>query len=423
MQLEEEIALEVDGVLNAWRSRALSVLLIVGCALILPPLLVLLSGRAMVVPWPVHAVCVFLYALLLAAALRPGWGLKGRSLVLLLCVATLGAIQLAVGRLEGNGRLALLMPPFLALVLMGPAAGWVTMAVCACLFAGVPLLLQFDSFARHVPAVGSDMPLSYWLLQWLLWVNSVALLMILLSRFERLQRQTMINERLALRRLEEAGRDRQRLAREVDRIGEMERRRLGAELHDGLCQHLAATLLNCAAVEACAKTSGKIGSSDFAKIHSLVKESIDMAYDVSRGLCPVDLDPEALVPALEQLCRSVQERHAVECVLEADFSLAVSDSTAALNLYRIAGEAVANAVKHARCARIGVSLMRERGELVLRIEDDGKEASPTVGHKGGLGVGIMAYRAELVGGRLETELLPGGGRRVTCRVPELEDLT
>ena len=423
MQLEEEIAREVDGVLDAWRSRALSVLLIAGCVLILPPLLVLLSGRAMAVPWPVHVVCVLLYVLLLVAALRPGWGLKRRSLVLLLCVATLGAIQLAVGRLEGNGRLALLMPPFLALVLMGPAAGWATMAVCACLFAGVPPLLQFDSFVRHVPAVGSDMPLSYWLLQWLLWVNIVALLMILFSRFERLQRQTMINERLALRRLEEAVRDRQRLAREVDRIGEMERRRLGAELHDGLCQHLAATLLNCAAAEACAKTSGQIGSSDFAKIHSLVKESIDMAYDVSRGLCPVDLDPEALVPALEQLCRAVQERHAVECVLEADSSLAVSDSEAALNLYRIAGEAVANAVKHARCAHIGVSLAREQGELVLRIEDDGKEGPPTAAHKGGLGVGIMAYRAELIGGRLEMALFPGGGRRVTCRVPELEGIT
>lgn len=419
VHLEADIAREVDAVLDAWRSKALGVLLVAVCALTIVPLLIVLSGRGVLLPWAIRGVCVAIYATLLAAALSPALGLRLRALLLLVCIAGFGTLQLLVGQLAGDGRLALLLPPFLALILLGPRAGWAAMAACAALFAGAPLLLRAGVVDFPAPVAGAGAPLAYWGIQWLLWVNKVALLMLLFSLFVRLLRRTMIAERVALRSLEKESANRQRLAREVNLIGELERRRLGAELHDGLCQHLTATLLNCVTAEHQAQTARQPEAAGFGRIRASLEEAIGMAYEVAKGLCPVDLGPDALVPAFEQLCRTVQARHGVACVLQADPALTVGDAASALNLYRIAGEAVANAVKHAHCARIDIELVREAGEVVLRVTDDGKSPASGVS-KGGLGQGIMAYRAELIGGKLELEQVPGAGRRVVCRLPVRE---
>jgi two-component system, LuxR family, sensor kinase FixL len=93
----------------------------------------------------------------------------------------------------------------------------------------------------------------------------------------------------------------------------------------------------------------------------------------------------------------------------------VPDPEVAQHLYRIAGEAVSNAVRHARASRITVALRREEEELLLEIRDDGiglPEPRPT----GGLGLRTMAYRAQLLGGALSLEPLPAGGTRVSCLV-------
>jgi len=251
----------------------------------------------------------------------------------------------------------------------------------------------------------------------LMGIIGAVLLMLLLSLFVQRIRRTMISERQALRQLEKSCAERQRLAQEVDRLGTMERHRLGAEIHDGLCQHLTAIHLNCATMEMRAHEAGRIELPEFKRIHGLVEEAITMAYDVARDLCPVDLDPDALVPALEQLCRKVQERYGLVCTLMADPKLTVGDPECALNLYRIASEAVTNAAKHAKCKRIKVELTREFGVLLLCVTDDGCGLAAGSVSKDGLGLAIMAYRAELIGGNLEVGNAFGSGCRVTCRAP------
>lgn len=420
MNSEMTITREVDALLDAWRERALTVLLRVFCVLTLIPLLAVLSGKIIVVSWSLRAVCALLFLVLLTVTICPRLGLRRRAYALIVCTAVISAIQLLEGHLSGNGRIVLLLLPFLALTLVGPRAGWVAAATSAALFAAVPLALQSTWVAAHIQGVTVNEPLPYWGLQWLLWVNIVAVLMTLLSRFERLQRRTMIAERMALRQLEVETADRFRLEKEIGRIGEEERRRLGAELHDGLCQHLTAALLNCSAMENQCSPEGASDAADLTQLRVALEDAIGMAYDVAKGLCPVDMDPDALVPALERLGRDVRVRHGIACRVQADRAFAIRNPEQALHLYRIAREAVVNAVKHARCKHIAVTLEQVGTDLVLTITDDGRQATPGGVPEPGLGLRIMNYRAGLLGGTLQIIGNEAGGMRVICRVPGLE---
>lgn len=201
------------------------------------------------------------------------------------------------------------------------------------------------------------------------------------------------------------------------RISEAERLRLGSELHDGLCQNLTAALLNCTALENRRAAAGAPDVRDLTRIREEIEASIDTAYDVARGLCPVDLGPEGLAPALERLCQMAGERCGLTCELHADEPLTIDDPVRALQLYRIAGEALTNAAKHAECSRVVVRLVRQSGNLVLTVTDDGKGIARDAGE--GLGRRIMAYRASLIGGSLTISGVPGQGTTVACRMPSL----
>jgi signal transduction histidine kinase len=421
MRLETEMANEVDGILDAWRARMLTVFLIVLCVRIVFPGLACLAGYGIEAPWPFRLAIAVLCGVLVVDTLLFRADFWWRMYVMLVDVVVIGVLQLWMGQLAGDGRATLLLPPFLSLVLIGPRAGWVLLAICAALFAGVLQLTGAEGAMGSASLSEPHAAFKYWGLMWLVWVEQAVLLMLLLSLFVQRLRRTMINERQALRELEKSCAERQRLAQEVDRLGTMERRRLGAELHDGLCQHLTAIHLNCATLERRARDTGQIDVAEFKRIHGLVEEAIDMAYDVSRDLCPVDLDTDALVPALEQMCRKVQERQGLVCTLKADPELSVRDPECAVNLYRIAGEAVANAVKHAKCTRVVIELTHEFGQLVLCVTDNGSGRAVGGVSKGGLGLDIMAYRAELLGGSLEAGDAHGGGYRVTCRVPNRKE--
>jgi len=412
-----DIANEVDGILDAWRARALNILLIVLSVRIVLPEVACLAGYGIVAPWPFRLACIALCGVLVLDAFLFRVKFRWRTYAMLIDVVVIGVLQLWMGQLAGDGRATLLLPPFLSLILIGPRTGWAILVVCAALFAGILQLTGTGETSIPYPPTETGGSFRYWGLMWLVWVEQAVLLMLLLSLFMQRIRRTMINERQALRQLEKSCAERQRLAQEVDRLGTMERHRLGAEIHDGLCQHLTAIHLNCATMEMRAHDSDRIELPEFKRIHGLVEEAITMAYDVARDLCPVDLDPDALVPALEQLCRKAQERYDLVCTLMADPKLTVGDPECALNLYRIASEAVTNAAKHAKCKRIKVELTREFGVLLLCVTDDGCGLAAESVSKDGLGLAIMAYRAELIGGTLEVGNVFGSGCRVTCRAP------
>ena len=406
---------EMDQALNAWRRRALQVLLASSCTLTLVPLAAALAGWGIELSGPVRVAALCLYAMLAGLMLWRNGSLRIRAGLFLGLLATAGVMRLGVGGMAGSGRITLLMLPLLALVLLGPRAGWSTAALTAGLFAGAGVLMHTGFPAG---AGGVDAPPVFWGMQGMYWLIILLALMILFTRFHALQRRTMRAEWEARRQLEAETADRRRLEAEMGRIGEEERRRLGAELHDGLCQHLTAVLLNCSAMEQ--RRRAAADAAECSRLRGMLEESIGMAYDVAKGLCPTDLDPESLRPALERLCRETRERHGIACRLEADGDVDIRNPELALHLHRIAREAVANAVKHARCSRITVALERAAGELTLRVTDDGPETGPGAVPTAGLGLGILKHRARLIGGTLLVAGGPKGGMQVVCRVPQAE---
>ncbi|MBP7636512.1 MAG: hypothetical protein KBA18_01410 [Kiritimatiellae bacterium] len=188
-----------------------------------------------------------------------------------------------------------------------------------------------------------------------------------------------------------------------------------------MCQHLTAALLRCAALENRRGTADAADASELARIRAAIQDAIDTAYDVAKGLCPVGMDPDALLNALERLCREVRRRHGRVCRLQGDREVVIRKPEHALLLYQIAREAVTNAVKHAQCEHISIAFKRLDGGLEMQIADDGRGLAAGAAPATGMGLSIMRYRAGLLGGTLQVGAGQTGGLEVTCRAPGLEN--
>jgi len=212
--------------------------------------------------------------------------------------------------------------------------------------------------------------------------------------------------------------ERSRLERRIVNISEEERRRISHDLHDGLCQQLTGARLRCAVLER--KTPEEdSNASELKQLASLLEESVNQAYDLSCGLWPVEHGADGNGPSLEELVR----RMAVSSGIAIDFSQDRGCAGSCRNglvtqLYRIGQEAMANAVKHARAGRISVAFAcREGGSVTLAVRDDGVGRQGAARSAGGLGMGIMAHRARIIGAELLVEDAPGGGTLVRCTAP------
>jgi len=201
---------------------------------------------------------------------------------------------------------------------------------------------------------------------------------------------------------------------EILAISDREQRRLGQDLHDGLCQHLTAIAFMARSVALRLKKHRVIEVEHIDKIAALINDGVTEARTIARGLHPVEMEPPGLVTALAAL---VKQRHwPVPCRLEADEEISVPDSTAALHLYRIAREAVINANKHARAREIIVRMRRSGKGIELSVIDDGVGIPPDSPAGSGMGFHIMEYRARSIGARLEIKQVKPHGTRLSCYV-------
>ena len=192
---------------------------------------------------------------------------------------------------------------------------------------------------------------------------------------------------------------------------------VGHLLHDGPCQHLTAALLRCKVAENSFTARGS--REDVAHIQAIA-EMLDASageiHDLARGLSPPALAPGALAAALGDLAQRVRSSGPIECVFVHDDLAQPEDAEVSSQLFRIAQEAVRNAVRHAQPGRVRVELTRNDGGLRLLVQDDGVGMPPDAGHEG-MGLRIMRYRAELMGGSLSIGPAAGGGTVVTCTLP------
>jgi signal transduction histidine kinase len=151
-------------------------------------------------------------------------------------------------------------------------------------------------------------------------------------------------------------------------------------------------------------------------IAELLDTSAGEIHDLARGLSPPALAPGALAAALNDLAQRVRTAGPIKVEFLHDGLAQPEDPEVTSQLFRIAQEAVSNAVRHAKPERIRVELTRGDRGLRLLVRDDGVGIPPESGREG-MGLRIMRYRAELMGGSLSIGPAPGGGTLVTCTLP------
>jgi signal transduction histidine kinase len=208
-----------------------------------------------------------------------------------------------------------------------------------------------------------------------------------------------------------------RLEQEIVSISENERRRIGQDLHDGLCQYLAA--LACAATslrDELKETFGKSKAKSADEIAQGLRDAVLETRNLARGLVPVPLEDAGLVSALQGLAHTVTRLQRVNCTFESDDNPTGQDETVAMHFYRIAQEAISNATRHGRARNIAISLTTVGERMALQIADDGIGMREPAKHNG-MGLNVMNYRARLSGGELTVKDAPNGGTIVRCTAP------
>jgi signal transduction histidine kinase len=211
--------------------------------------------------------------------------------------------------------------------------------------------------------------------------------------------------------------ERARLEKEIVEIGERERRRIGRDLHDSLCQHLTGTALagQVLGEKLAAQASPEVA--DAGKVVELVEEGIALARQLARGLYPVEMDAEGLMAAFQEMASTTASLFKITCVFECNPPVLIHDAAAATHLYHIAQEAVRNAVSHGKARRIMINLATQEDRVVLTVTDDGAGLPEDFRKSQGLGIRIMAHRAAMIGGGFDICPGPNRGVVVTCSLP------
>src|SRR2546423_4386630 len=247
---------------------------------------------------------------------------------------------------------------------------------------------------------------------WEIAIRFVFFFLIGLAGIAMRERQRASSSRITL--LEHA----QKLEKQIIEVSEYEQQRIGRDLHDGLCQFLAAI--------GCAVSSLKRDlkerdldalATKASEIEKLLSESVEQARDLSHGLVPVPLDDTGLPAALHELAASTSRLLPVECTFESAGQTGVGQNGKASHLYRIAQEAIHNATKHGKAQKIDIRLSANASATSLSIADDGIGFSKNGNAANGVGISIMRYRANIMDGEFTIEGGADGGTIVSCTVP------
>lgn len=206
------------------------------------------------------------------------------------------------------------------------------------------------------------------------------------------------------------------LEKQILEISDRERRRIGQDLHDGLGQHLTGIELMVQSLEGKLQTTSPADAPQAGKIAQHVRDAIRQAKSLARGLSPVDLEANGLMSALQELAGTVRDIFRINGSFYAPQPVLIHDNDLATHLFRIAQEAVSNAIKHSGATAIQIELRQSDGHVVLTVADNGRGMKPNA-EGGGMGLRIMEYRASIIGGKISVQTGAGTGTKVICSAP------
>jgi len=207
--------------------------------------------------------------------------------------------------------------------------------------------------------------------------------------------------------------ERNRLENALLDISEQEQRRLGQDLHDGLCQSLSGLAFMARSLTKTLETQELTGpATEAARLANLLHQTVEESRNIAKGLHPVVMDAEGLVSALHEL--AARTSSSVACRLRCERMVPITDNGVALHLYRIAQEAVTNALKHSDARSITLSLRLRQNVLSLSVADDGCGLPDVILASHGMGVRLMKYRADVFGADFAIGKRKNHGTRMTC---------
>ncbi len=207
--------------------------------------------------------------------------------------------------------------------------------------------------------------------------------------------------------------ERRRLEREVLEAAAREQRRIGQELHDDLGQQLTAVAAFAEMIEEKLEAGDSTLHKYAFQMNKMLREARESARRLSHQLSPVSIPGPSLSIALERLAARTEKAFGIRCSLRGGGAEVADD--VAFQLYRIAQEAINNAVKHAAPQTVTIDFARRKSRVVLRIEDDGKGIPENAAAVGGWGLRTMQYRADVIGASLEVKRRSRkGGTTIAC---------
>ncbi|MFH0879387.1 MAG: CHASE domain-containing protein [Lentisphaerota bacterium] len=243
-------------------------------------------------------------------------------------------------------------------------------------------------------------------------------LMILLANRTRQIERTVHLRTTALRdtnkRLQEEMTERMRLESEILEIGSREKQRVGQDLHDSIGQKLTGAVFLSRTLMDKLSGASEEDRANARRVNETLKETVAQVRRVARGLAPVELSEEGLNDALKRLADNSQDLYDISCQFRCKSDSRVKDIKTATHLYHIAQEAINNATRHGKAGEVIITLATTEGDGKLVIEDDGEGMPQDADRKGGLGLKIMRYRSEMIGGWLDIRNRPEGGTTVSC---------
>jgi signal transduction histidine kinase len=203
-------------------------------------------------------------------------------------------------------------------------------------------------------------------------------------------------------------------------FNEREQRRIGKDLHDGLCQELVGIALLAKTMHHRASSGEAISEQAAAEVAALVQGAVRHARAIARGLHPVDSLPAGLTEALRLLAADTAAMFSLSCQFRCHGPMELRDQPAATHLYRIAQECVRYAVHQAKARQIVIALSCKRGRIELTVTYDAIRRQSPRSFVADTAHEMIRHRARIIDGRIAIRRLKGGGMRVTCQVPDIK---
>ncbi len=219
----------------------------------------------------------------------------------------------------------------------------------------------------------------------------------------------------AKRRAEDSALEARDLEKRILEIADAEHRRIGHDLHDGLGQHLTGIAFITKRLEQRLAADHSVFAEDAAKVYGLARTAVEWTHDLSRSLSPPVLEKEGLASALRELAANAERIFNITCVFNQEGDATFDDLQAGVHLYRIAQEAISNAVKHGKAGHVAMHLLSGERAVVMTIIDNGTGFERPASDADGMGLRIMRYRAKMIGATVDVEHPMAGGTAVICR--------